>query len=100
MLDFIQQLVSGIALGCVYGLPDPPPGKSIDKDKVNVFVTLEGATAFVPRRKDAKDPCLVDGCWDYDGGGKVDLVGKACSDVKSAIDAKVNIEVGCQTVLK
>jgi hypothetical protein len=94
------QAIRGQALGCVFSLPDAPRGKTIDKDKVNVFVTLEGATSFVPRRKDPKDDCVAAGCWDYDADGKVDLVGKSCKDVVAAADAKVDIEVGCDTVLK
>lgn len=92
--------IRGKALGCVFGLPDPPPGKTIDKNKVNVFVTTDGKTAGIPRRSDASDGCLVDGCWDYDAESKVALLGKTCSDVKAAADAKVDIEVGCGTIVK
>ena len=34
--------IRGKALGCLYTLPDPPPGKTIDLALVNVVVTIGG----------------------------------------------------------
>jgi hypothetical protein len=99
LADAIQN-IRGKALGCQYNLPDPPAGKSIDPNLVNVLVTLGGKATGIPRRKDPMDDCALDGCWDYGAANEVDLIGKTCADVKVAKDAKVDIEVGCQTVLK
>lgn len=94
------QTIKGKALGCVYDLPAPPAGETIDPDYVNVEATIDGATALVPKRKDASDTCAADGCWDYNVGGQVQLLGKTCEDVTKATSAKVDIQVGCQTVVK
>lgn len=96
------QAIRGKALGCVYDLPPPPMGQQIDKNQVNVNLTINGATGILPKRSDPNDACTSDGCWDYDATdpNKVVLIGKSCADVSSATDAKVEIVVGCNTVLK
>lgn len=90
----------GKALGCVYDLPQPPAGETIDTDQVNVVVTIDGKDYVIPKRKDASDACSVDPCWDYDAQGKVELIGVTCSEVSNAMSAKVEIYVGCATIIK
>ena len=91
--------IRGKALGCLYTLPDPPPGKTIDLGLVNVVVTIGGVKATIPKRTAPADTCANDGCWDYTGT-QVQLLGKTCADVGAATDAKVDITVGCATILK
>ena len=92
--------IRGQALGCIYQLPDPPPGEELQLDQVNVHVTVDTVTSTIPRRSDPNDTCEVDGCWDYTANSEVELIGKTCSDVTLAESAKVDIVVGCATVLK
>lgn len=92
--------VRGKALGCVYDLPPPPPGEQIDKNQVNVNITLDGAQQNLKKRTDPLDLCPQDGCWDYTADGKVELLGKACTSLGAATDVKVDIQVGCETILK
>ena len=96
--------IRGKALGCVYDMPEPPPGEIIDPAQVNVVASLEGADSYtIPKRSNPSDTCLdASGCWDYKDqtNAQVELIGKACSDVSSAKEAKVDILVGCQTLLK
>ncbi|MEP7122678.1 MAG: hypothetical protein ABJE95_17270 [Byssovorax sp.] len=92
--------IRGKALGCLYNLPDPPAGKTIDLKLVNVGVTLAGAKATIPKRSNPADACAMDGCWDYTGMQQVQLIGKTCTDVTAAADAKVDITVGCATIIK
>jgi len=94
--------IRGKTLGCTYELPEVDnQNQVIDKNKVNVQVTIEsGSPKQLPRRSDPKDKCLTSACWDYDSAGDVQLLGKACDDVKQAKNAKVEIIVGCMTVLK
>jgi hypothetical protein len=91
--------IRGKALGCLYSLPDPPPGKTIDLALVNVVVTIGGVKATIPKRATPADDCAKDGCWDY-SGTQVQLIGKTCADVSVATDAKVDITVGCATIIK
>lgn len=90
----------GKALGCVYDLPPPPMGQTIDPNKVNVVVTINGTQYTIPKRSNPSDMCDTNPCWDYDSMGKVVLIGIACSTVSSSGSAKVDIYVGCQTILK
>lgn len=92
--------IRGKALGCLYTLPDPPAGKTIDLNLVNVVVTLNGVKGTIPKRSNPADDCAKDGCWDYTGTNQVQLLGKTCVDVSAATDAKVDISVGCATILK
>ncbi len=93
--------IRGSVLGCVYPLPEPPPGESINLDQVNVNVTLDGKDPFLlAKRSDPKDSCDVDGCWDYTAKNEVEILGKTCLDISEAASAKVDILVGCETILK
>lgn len=92
--------IRGKALGCTYDLPTPPAGQSIDPSEVNVTITVNGQQTVVPRRKDASDACAASPCWDYDANGKVSLIGAACAEVTGATDAKVEVYVGCATVVQ
>lgn len=91
--------IRGQVLGCTYELPKPDTG-TVDKSKVNVRIDDKAGGTDLKKRSDPSDPCATDGCWDYDGDGKVELIGKACTDAKAITDGKVTILVGCATVVK
>jgi hypothetical protein len=92
--------VRGQALGCLFDLPDPPPGKTINPNLVNVLLTINSMPSItVPKRSNPNDMCATSDCWDYNGMNQVQLIGKACSDLTQASTAKVEIEVGCKTIL-
>ncbi|MFT3767357.1 MAG: hypothetical protein QM820_17800 [Minicystis sp.] len=92
--------IRGKALGCSYDLPKPPQGETIDPNQVNVVVTIEGMDYVIPKRKDPNDMCGTDPCWDYNDKGQVELIGITCSSVSAANNAKVEIYVGCATIVK
>jgi hypothetical protein len=94
--------IRGKALGCVYDLPVPPEGEELLLDQVNVRVTIDGTTVDLKKRATPADDCAADGCWDYTGATppQVEILGKSCLDLDNSIDAKVDIIVGCETVLK
>lgn len=92
--------IRGQVLGCIYQLPEPAPGETIDKGKVNVNVTIDGTTQTIPQRSDPNDTCESSPCWDYDDKDQIVLLGKACEDLKTATSSKVEILVGCTTIVK
>ncbi len=98
LADALKQ-IRGKALGCVFDLPEAPPGETLDKELVNVEVTLDGTKTTIPKRGNASDTCESSPCWDYEGE-QVKLIGKACDDLTKANDAKVEIYVGCKTIVK
>lgn len=92
--------IRGTALGCVYPVPDPPPGETIDLTKVNVEVTLDGVgPTTIPSRANPADDCAASPCWDYDIQGNIEILGKGCEDLSAASTAKVDIVVGCETII-
>ncbi len=92
--------IRGQLLGCTFELPAPTGGGEVDRDAVNVRSGDAKGTSDLYRRKDKSNGCAADGCWDYTSDGKIELVGKACSDVKTKQDAKVEIVVGCKTLVR
>ena len=54
----------------------------------------------LPKRSDPNDTCETNGCWDYDKDGKVVIIGKGCDAIKGATEIKVDILVGCKTIIK
>jgi hypothetical protein len=94
--------IRGKALGCAYDLPVPPEGEQIQLDQVNVQVTIDAVTVDLKKRSSPADDCAAEGCWDYTSATppQVELLGKTCVDLGNATEAKVDIIVGCETVLK
>ncbi|CAN5540807.1 hypothetical protein BH09MYX1_BH09MYX1_46100 [soil metagenome] len=93
-------LVRGKVLGCIFELPKGDGGL-LDPNKVNVDYSVNGGAASgLYKRKSSANDCKNDGCWDYTNDGKVELLGKACEDVKATPNAKVSITVGCDTQVK
>ncbi|MBS2011637.1 MAG: hypothetical protein JST00_01890 [Deltaproteobacteria bacterium] len=93
--------IRGQLLGCTFELPAPSAGGApIDRDAVNVRAGNGTSMKDLHRRKDASNDCAADGCWDYGPDGKIELVGKACADAKASSDARVEIVVGCKTVVR
>ncbi len=89
------------ALGCTYPLPDPPEGQAIELDQVNVFITVDDATQqIVPRRSSSADDCASSPCWDYDAENRITLIGAACVSLSEATNARVEIDIGCETLTK
>lgn len=92
--------IRGAALGCTYELPVPTDGSTVDKTKVNVRIETPSGNTDLKKRSDATDTCAADDCWDYDAAGKIELIGRSCATAKALTDGKVNIVVGCKTVVK
>jgi hypothetical protein len=82
---------------CRYLLPEPPPGRDLDFDKVNVIV--DGGQT-VPKVGGAAD-CGPDGGWHYDdegAPGHVVLCPATCEAVRLD-QGRVDVELGCLTVV-
>jgi hypothetical protein len=93
--------IRGKELGCVYNLPTPPAGQTINPDQVNVVETINGMQYTIPKRSNPNDMCLGSSpCWDYNSQGQVVLIGAGCSAVQASATATVDIYVGCATITK
>jgi hypothetical protein len=92
--------IRGAAVGCVYPLPDPPPGEEIDPGAVNVLVEIDGTKQEVLKRANMSDTCEADGCWDYDDQNNVVILGKTCEAINAGTKVDVNIYFGCASKIK
>jgi hypothetical protein len=86
-------------LGCIFEMPEPPPGQTIDQGQVNVSYTFDGVTVNLFRRSDPSNPCTATGCWDYTPDNRIELIGQACADITNASSVQVSITTGCITIV-
>jgi hypothetical protein len=93
-------VIRGKVLGCTFDLP-AVDGGMIDPSQVNVEYSVAGGpTLQLYKRADPANTCAQSGCWDWTVSGmQLQLIGKACDDVKSKPGADVKIVVGCATVV-
>ncbi len=87
--------IRGAHLGCEFKVPPPPANEKLDYAAVNVIVS-SGATADALAY--SKD-CAVPG-WRYDNPeapGVIRLCPASCTSLTARADAKVSVELGCQT---
>ncbi len=90
--------IAGTVSDCVYAVPKAN-GQEVDPTKVNVTVDTGdggGSDDYVPQ--DAKNE---DG-WNYtdDSKSKIQIFGAQCEAIKASLSSKVNIVLGCATVVK
>jgi hypothetical protein len=93
--------ITGKALTCTFDVPVGPAGVPVDRNRVNVNFT-RGSGAAVPILQDNTAACDqgADG-WQYaDSDTKIILCGPTCAKVKSDPGARIDIVLGCRTVIK
>jgi hypothetical protein len=91
--------IRGKVLGCVFDLPTTDGGM-VDLNDVNVNYTVNGGAQIdLKKRADPMNQCVAEGCWDYTVDNKVQLIGKACDDIKGQMNAQVKIVLGCPTII-
>ena len=96
LADAISQIRTK-TVGCTFALPKED-GAVVDPNMVNAYYTINGGpNQYLLKRVDPGDPCTNDGCWDYDANGDLQLIGKACNDVKTGPNSQVTVAVGCAT---
>ncbi len=90
--------IRGQALSCTFAVPQPDGG-TVDTSKLNVNITVNGQSRDVLNLPpNSTKTCPADGCWQYTNNNtQIELLGKACDDVKNATTAKVQILVGCKS---
>ncbi len=94
-----MKAIQGKSLGCEYLIPAPPPGSTFDPNKVNVKLTLNGASSTLAQVANAGACGTKDG-WYYDvpaAPTKILLCPTTCTAVQKDTKAKVELELGCST---
>jgi hypothetical protein len=105
--DFARQLSDALGaaaerrVACDLALPEPPAGRKLDYDAVNVV--LDGAERVTLPRVDGASSCANNAGWYYDvdpargAPSRLNVCKAACERVDGA--AALRVEVGCQTVV-
>jgi hypothetical protein len=94
LLDAIN-LIRGKSISCELELPAPPPGKTLDPDKVEVEFTGSGKSA---QSLAYGSDCSNGAAWHYDDPGKpksILLCADTCSTVKADAMGKLDVVFGC-----
>jgi hypothetical protein len=92
------------ALECEWEIPEPPEGEEFNRDKVNVEFTDTGLDADkqIFGRVDSADECGSNLGWYYDDPNdptRLIACEQACSTIQASETGKLNILLGCGTVI-
>ncbi|UQA61921.1 hypothetical protein [Polyangium aurulentum] len=104
--QFLQAMneIRGAALACSYLIPQPPPGEKIDYNAINVQYTPDGGMPQIIPQVKSKADCPPDGlAWFYDEPVKpkqIILCDATCGKISQDAKAKLDVLVGCATVVK
>jgi hypothetical protein len=87
--------IASQTISCVFNVPDPEDGGTIDPNLVNVIYTPSGGTPeYIPQ--DNANPCSSG--WHYSSDKKqIILCDDTCKTVQADQGASMTIEFGCQT---
>ena len=103
IFDAVAEAVSvGVALPCVYDIPPPPEGETLDPDRVNFIYTPSGGTSVTIPRVDGPGDCAGPGGWYYDDPSnptQILLCDQTCSILEGDDEGEVNIQFGCATIV-
>lgn len=105
--QFLQAMnaIRGQALSCAYLIPQPPAGETIDYGAINVQYTPEGGMPEVIPQVASPAACPNDGskAWYYDGQTppqQILLCSSTCSAISGDAKGRIDVLVGCETILK
>jgi hypothetical protein len=97
--------IRGQALSCAYLIPTPPAGETIDYNAINVQYTPEVGMPEVIPQVSSQAGCPTDGtkAWYYDNQTppqQILLCSSTCDQISGDAKGKVDVLVGCETILK
>ena len=98
-------VIDGASVACVYDIPDPGMGLTVDFNRVNVeFTESPGANAeTIPFVPGGQTDCGAGGGWYYNDATvptQVILCPSTCDEVQMADEGAVEVSFGCQTVVR
>jgi hypothetical protein len=92
-------VIASVPLPCDYPIPPPPPGETLDRNKVNIeFIAPNAAQPVVFPRAGSEMECAGNTAWFYDPDDStlIRMCPAACSAVGEG--GTVQIQLGCATV--
>jgi hypothetical protein len=99
--ELAMNVVSNAEIACDWAIPPPPPGKSLDKEKINVKFTQTDGTVVDLGRIPPGEACDGREGWHYDDEAAPTTViscPASCDRFRSG-GGKVDVLFGCKTVV-
>lgn len=96
-----QGIIGSAKLDCGWVIPDPPPGETFNKSKVNVIFTPGGGTGAPIGKVGSAAECGANGGWYYDdesNPSSVHVCPSSCQVIQSDPNGKIDVQFGCDTV--
>lgn len=94
--------IRGTALPCSLRLPEPPPGQTFDRARVNVVVTDAAGKDHALSSVTSADDCAAGGGWYYGAGAvtdRIELCPTSCDFAKAqSNDGRIRFALGCRTL--
>lgn len=100
--EIARGVLAGVPVRCEFDVPPPPAGYEIDVDMIGVtYRTTGGAVAAALTRVDGPAACAAGG-WYFDDPGmptRIELCPEVCRTVQADPDARMDITLGCASLL-
>lgn len=93
-----QQIVEGQAVACSYEIPEPPPGKALDKSTIVMKYKSTGKADVGLQQVADEGACSGDAF--YIDGDLLRLCPATCSKVQAAAAASLEVLFGCNNILQ
>jgi hypothetical protein len=96
-----QGIIGSAKLDCGWVIPDPPPGETFNKNKVNVIFTPGGGTGTPVGKVGSAAECGPSGGWYYDdesNPSSVHVCPSTCQVIQSDPNGKIDVQFGCDTI--
>jgi len=87
--------IAGQVVSCSYSFPPPPPGQTLDLDKINVILTT-GVPEYLLIQRASSSTCTTG--WYLDDSNNVVLCSDTCTKAKTDTAASLNLLFGCATI--
>jgi hypothetical protein len=97
-----QSVTQGLALPCSFDLPEPPPGQSLDPNKVNFVYTPNGGSPMTIGNVGNAAGCNGGPGWYFDdpiAPTQIITCPATCTTLENDPSGKVHVEYGCATVI-
>lgn len=87
--------IAGQVVSCEYTLPEPPEGKELDLQNINLVLTPANGEESILVLRDAAGSSCDEG-WYMSGDQEVVMCEDTCDDVLSTIGSSIKIHFGCE----
>lgn len=92
-----------VALPCQWEIPEPPGGETLDPNLVNVIVAADGVAGEPLGKVGTEAECAGGAGWYYDDNAaptSIMVCPQTCDLVTNNGNVQVEVELGCETIVK